>query len=173
MDPPGPRMPHDGRSITRTLSLVSCSYSRQPNPLHASAGVPRNGHLDGISNPRSTQHGTTNFKTSNERFLRNSHYQRIAVDDGYFQSQCRACNEIVYEGPWLSPPQRRSLHEYHRGVCEQGTALPQVGPTTVSALASQIRTRLSAVASEPSNSSGPAIGAPRGKLAVVPDPPRT
>lgn len=95
------------------------------------------------------------------------------MDDGYFQSQCRACNEIVYEGPWLSPPQRLNLHEYHRDVCVQGTALRQVGPTTVSALASQIRTRLSAVASESPNSSGPALGAPRGKLAVVPDPPRS
>ena len=96
------------------------------------------------------------------------------MDDGYFRSQCRACDQIVYEGPWLSQPQRRNLHEYHRGVCAQGITQRQIGPTAVSALASQFRTRLSVVASESSNRADPSsIGAPRGRLAAVPDPQRT
>lgn len=39
------------------------------------------------------------------------------LSDGHYRTQCLRCDAIVYDGSWISPPQRRDLHEQHRATC--------------------------------------------------------
>ncbi len=76
------------------------------------------------------------------------------MDDSYFRSQCKVCDLVVYEGPWLSPPQRLSVQEHHRDVCGEGIAQRQIRPRVISTVASRIRTTLRVVPSAPSPETG-------------------
>ncbi|SCC70229.1 hypothetical protein GA0061093_13517 [Rhodococcus qingshengii] len=49
------------------------------------------------------------------------------MSEGYFRTQCRECDLLVYEGPWIPPRERHLLHEHHRALC---TSAPPTAPTT-------------------------------------------
>jgi hypothetical protein len=48
------------------------------------------------------------------------------MSEGYFRTQCRECDLLVYEGPWIPPRERHLLHEHHRTLC---TSAPPTAPT--------------------------------------------
>lgn len=50
-----------------------------------------------------------------------------SMSEGYFRTQCRGCDFLVYEGPWIPPRERQLLHEHHRALC---TSAPPTSPTT-------------------------------------------
>lgn len=44
------------------------------------------------------------------------------LNAGLYRTQCRRCNAIVYDGSWITPPERRALHEHHRTICPSPAA---------------------------------------------------
>lgn len=54
------------------------------------------------------------------------------MSEGYFRTQCRGCDLLVYEGPWIPPRERHLLHERHRALCTSAPATT-TAPTAVNA----------------------------------------
>lgn len=54
------------------------------------------------------------------------------MSEGYFRTQCRGCDLLVYKGPWIPPRERQLLHEHHRALCTSAPAT--TAPTAVGAL---------------------------------------
>ncbi|SCC64056.1 hypothetical protein GA0061093_11748 [Rhodococcus qingshengii] len=46
------------------------------------------------------------------------------MSEGYFRTQCRGCDLLVYEGPWIPPRERQHLHERHRALCTTPSTTP-------------------------------------------------
>lgn len=47
------------------------------------------------------------------------------MSDGHYRTQCRRCDTLVYDGPWIPPNQRLRIHEHHRTTCT-ATTPPQL-----------------------------------------------
>lgn len=56
----------------------------------------------------------------------------ISMSEGYVRIQCRGCDLLVYEGPWIAPRERHLLHDDHRNVCSS-TGIRPCAPTTTTA----------------------------------------
>jgi hypothetical protein len=60
------------------------------------------------------------------------------MSEGYFRTQCRGCELLVYEGPWIPRRERQLLHERHRTLCTAAWPRARTAPTAVTAVAAPL-----------------------------------
>lgn len=60
------------------------------------------------------------------------------MSEGYFRTQCRGCELLVYEGPWIPPRERQLLHEQLRTQCTVARPRGRTAPTAVTIAAAPL-----------------------------------